>query len=206
MVRPTGISPLTILAPRIGRATISDTDAEDLDMATRDIATAMQRVTKVLQRRPETGMHDDAPAIARWQSGTRIVASHVNGTQMLTDMPDELGGSGDQVTPGWLFRAGLASCLAIRIAMGAAAEGIELATLEVLASSRSDLRGLLGIADASGEPVSAGPSDVQLHVHISAHGIPSQRLRSLVEDSHRCSPMPTALEHAVPVGLRIDVD
>jgi uncharacterized OsmC-like protein len=60
-------------------------------------------------------------------------------------MPSEVGGSGDQVTPGWLFRAGLASCAATRIAMAAAAEGIELATLEVRASSRSDTRGLLGM-------------------------------------------------------------
>ena len=175
-------------------------------MATGDLATAMQRAAKALQRRPATGIHDDAPATARWQAGTRIVASHANGTQMLTDMPGELGGSGDQVTPGWLFRAGLASCLATRIAMGAAAEGIELGRLEVLASSRSDTRGLLGMADAVGAPVFAGPCDVQLHVRIAAPGVPSQRLRALVEDSHRHSPIPAAVEHAVPVDLRIDID
>ena len=175
-------------------------------MTTQDIAAAMQRVEKVLRRRPEIGLHDDAPATARWESGTRVVASHANGTQMLTDMPGELGGSGDQVTPGWLFRAGLASCAATRIAMGAAAEGIELATLEVLASSRSDTRGLLGITDAEGEPVYAGPQDVQLHVRISARGVSPERLRTLVEDGCRCSPVPNALQNAVPVALRIDVD
>ena len=175
-------------------------------MATGDLATAMQRAAKALQRRPATGIHDDAPATARWQAGTRIVASHANGTQVLTDMPGELGGSGDQVTPGWLFRAGLASCLATRIAMGAAAEGIELGRLEVLASSRSDTRGLLGMVDAVGAPVFAGPCDVRLHVRIAAPGVPSQRLRALVEDSHRHSPIPAAVEHAVPVDLRIDID
>ena len=175
-------------------------------MTTQDIAAAMQRVEAVLRRRPEIGLHDDAPATAHWESGTQVVASHANGTQMLTDMPGELGGSGDQVTPGWLFRAGLASCAATRIAMGAAAEGIELATLEVLASSRSDTRGLLGMADAEGELVYAGPQDVQLLVRISAHGVSSERLRALVEDSHHYSPVPNALQNAVPVALRIDVD
>ena len=92
-------------------------------MASQDIAAAMQRVESVLRRRPEVGLHDDAPATARWQSGTRVVSSHANGTQIVTDMPTELGGSGDQVTPGWLLRAGLASCLATRIAMAAAAAG-----------------------------------------------------------------------------------
>ena len=95
-------------------------------MTTQRVAAALQRVAAVLRRRPEVGLHDDAPATARWEGGTRIVASHANGIRMSTDMPSELGGSGDQVTPGWLFRAGLASCFSTCIAMGAATEGIEL--------------------------------------------------------------------------------
>ncbi|HEX2789122.1 MAG TPA: OsmC family protein [Steroidobacteraceae bacterium] len=174
-------------------------------MTTQAIAAAMHRVRAVLQRRPATGLHDDAPAAARWQGGTRVVSSHANGTQLSTDMPGELGGSGDQVTPGWLFRAGLASCAATRIAMGAAAEGIELATLEVLASSRSDLRGIFGMANAEGDTVQAAPCEVQLLIRIAARGIPPDRLRALVEDSYRCSPVPNALVNAVPVALRIDV-
>lgn len=175
-------------------------------MSTQDVAAALQRVETVLQRRPEMGLHDDAPATARWERGTRVVSSHANGTQMSTDMPSELGGSGDKVTPGWLFRAGVASCAATSIAMSAAAKGIELATLEVRASSRSDTRGLLGMADADGGPVFAGPCDVQLLVHISAHGIDPARLRTLVEEGYRCSPIPNAVVNAVPVDLRIEVD
>jgi uncharacterized OsmC-like protein len=175
-------------------------------MAREDIAAAMHRVESVLRRRPEMGLHDDAPATARWQSGMRVASSHSNGTQVQTDMPTELGGSGDQVTPGWLFRAGVASCLATCIAMRAADAGIELSALEVRASSRSDLRGLLGMKDAMGEAVCAGPCDVQLVVRIKAHGIPPEQLRHLVEESHRCSPMPTALRNAVPVALRVDTD
>jgi uncharacterized OsmC-like protein len=175
-------------------------------MATHDIATAIRRVESVLRRRPETGLHDDTPVTARWQGGTRIASSHSNGTQVQTDMPTGLGGSGDQVTPGWLFRAGVASCLATCIAMRAAEAGIELSALEVRASSRSDLRGLLGMQDAMGEPVCAGPHDVQLVVRIKAHGIPSEQLRNLVEESHRCSPVHAALRKAVPVALRVDMD
>jgi uncharacterized OsmC-like protein len=175
-------------------------------MTTQAISAAITRVKAVLRRRPEAGLHDDAVATARWQGGTRVVSSHANGTQMLTDMPSELGGNGDQVTPGWLFRAGLASCFATSIAMRAATEGIELLRLEVLASSRSDTRGFLGIADASGEPVCAGPLDVQLCVHICAQGVAPDRLKTLVEESHECSPVPSAVRNAVPVALRIEVD
>jgi uncharacterized OsmC-like protein len=120
-------------------------------------------------------------------------------------MPTELGGTGDQVTPGCLMRAGLAACTATRIAMGAAAAGIELTRLELRASSRSDTRGLLGMAESDGSPVSAGPQDVQLHVTIAAHGVPAEKLRALVEESHRCSPVPCAIQEETPVGLHIEV-
>jgi uncharacterized OsmC-like protein len=175
-------------------------------MASQDVAAAMQRVESVLERRPEVGLHDDAPATARWESGTRVLSSHANGTRISTDMPTELGGTGDQVTPGWLFRAGLASCLATRIAMGAAAAGIELTELEVLAGSRSDARGIFGMVDDSGEAVCAGPRDVELVVRIAAPGASLERLRALVDDSNRCSPVSAALRDAVPTTLRVEVD
>jgi uncharacterized OsmC-like protein len=173
-------------------------------MTVQDIATALKRVESVLKDKPAVGMRDDPPASARWQAGLRVVASHANGAQVLTDMPRALGGSGDQVTPGWLLRAGLASCLATRIAMSAAATGIELTFLEVLASSRSDARGLLGMVEASGRPVGAGPRDVQLVVRISAAGVSTERLQDLVEDSDRCSPVGAALRDYVGVALRVE--
>jgi uncharacterized OsmC-like protein len=175
-------------------------------MTKEDIAAAVQRVESVLQRRPATGIHDDAPATARWRSSLQVSACHANGTQMLTDMPAELGGSGDNVTPGWLFRAGLASCLATCIAMDAASDGIDLAALEVLVTSRSDLRGLFGMADSTGVTVSAGPSEIQIQVRISAPGVSAERLRLLVEDSNRCSPISAVARDAVPIALRIKVE
>ena len=117
-------------------------------MTTRDIAAALQRVESVLRRRPEVGIHDDAPAASHWDGGLRVVTRHASGLQVVTDMPGELGGAGDQLTPGWLLRAALASCAATRIAMAAAAAGIELRSLEARAESRSDARGLLGMADS----------------------------------------------------------
>lgn len=175
-------------------------------MTMQDIATALQRAKAVFDRRPEAGLHDDAPATACWQGGTRIVSSHADGIRMVTDMPGELGGSGDQVTPGWLFRAGLASCLATCIAMAAADAGIELTRLEVIATSRSDARGLLGMTDADGESVFAGPRDVQLCVRIGAPGVTPERLRTLVKNGQSCSPVPNAVRSATPVALRIDIE
>ena len=137
-------------------------------MTMQTIAAAMQRVESVFQRRPEAGLADDTPATAHWESGTRVVSRHPNGTQVVTDMPSEIGGSGDQVTPGWLLRAALASCAATRIAMAAAAAGVELTTLDVAASSRSDARGLLGMVNADGQPVPAEPRCTACSAHRGA--------------------------------------
>lgn len=170
-----------------------------------DLAAALHRARAALQRCPALGLHDDVPATIRWEGGTHITATHANGAQIETDMPCELGGSGHRVTPGWLLRAGLASCTATRIAMAAALEGIALQTLELQVSSRSDTRGLLGMADADGAPVHAGPRDMQMRVRIAARGVSAERLRALVEYSQRSSPVPVAVQEGVKVDLRIEV-
>ena len=175
-------------------------------MTTQVIATALQRAEAVLRRRPDMGMQDDSPATVRWQGGTRVTASHANGTSVPTDMPDELGGTGHLITPGWLFRAGLASCAATSIAMAAAVEGIALTTLEVVARSRSDTRGLLGMSDAQGALVPAAPQALALLVRIAAPGASTARLRAIVELGCRHSPIPNAVQCALPLQLSIAVE
>jgi uncharacterized OsmC-like protein len=174
-------------------------------MGSREVAMAMERVGQALRRKPALGLHDDAPATVRWERGTRMVASHANGTRMQTDMPTELGGTGDQVSPGWLFRAGMASCAATTIAMHAAASGIELTELQVRITSRTDTRGLLGMEDEEGRAVYAGPSDFRMQVKIAARGVEPARLRELVERSRACAPIGNAVENAVPVAVDIEV-
>ena len=174
-------------------------------MTMQRIAAALQRVESVLRRRPDTGLHDDAPATAAWQGATRVSVAHANGTRLATDMPTELGGTGDLVTPGWLFRAGLAACATTSIALLAAARGITLETLEIDVHSRSDTRGLLGMTGADGVPVPAGPSDMAMSVRIAAAGITPEKLHALVEEGCRCSPVPGAVREATPLALRIDV-
>jgi hypothetical protein len=90
-------------------------------VTTKQIAIAMKRAESVLKRRPGAAITADPPAMANWEGGMRVVMRNEGGPSLSTDMPEELGGSGDRVTPGWLLRAGLASCLTTRIAMAAAA-------------------------------------------------------------------------------------
>jgi uncharacterized OsmC-like protein len=169
------------------------------------ITTAVHRVRSAFKRRPEVAVHSDTPATARWQGGCRVLTAHPDGTQLPTDMPPELGGTGDQVTPGWLFRAGLASCAATSIVLAAAAEGMDLAALEVHVGSVSDSRGLLGMSDEAGQPVHAGPSDMQLQVRIDAPGATPEQVRALVEAALRCSPVPSAVQHATVLSLQLEI-
>jgi uncharacterized OsmC-like protein len=171
-----------------------------------DIAAALKRLEKVLLRSPKTGLHADAPATARWNGGTRVTTRHENGTEFATDLPPEVGGEGTATTPGWLLRAGLASCVTTRIAMAAAVAGIQLSLLEIVATSRSDARGLLGMRDPYGERVPAGPDELQLHVKIaSTDATSAERLRSLVEQCNACSPVSCAVQERHPIELRIEV-
>jgi uncharacterized OsmC-like protein len=174
-------------------------------MAAADIALALDRAQSVLAKRPSAGLHDDAEGVARWAGGTRIVAAHANGHEVQTDMPAELGGTGDQVSPGWLVRAGVASCAATCIAMAAARAGVALEALDVRVSSRSDTRGVLGMTGEDGAPVPVGPQDLRMSVRIAARGASAAELRALVEEGRRLAPMSSLVEAASPMALSIEI-
>jgi uncharacterized OsmC-like protein len=175
-------------------------------MSMRAVAEALARLERVSRRRPETGLSADVTAKARWNgpdSPLRVVCRHPTGVQVCTDMPAELAGSGDQVTPGWLHRAGLASCATTSIVMLAAIEGVALTALEVDAESRSDAGGLVGRLAGDGRPVSPAPVDQRLVVRLTAAGSTPEQLRSLVQRALLRSPIPAAVMAA---GLEVQVD
>jgi uncharacterized OsmC-like protein len=176
-----------------------------IGMPLHEIDVAVKRVMAALQRRPEFGIHANPNAVAQWESGTRVVTSSPDGTKVVTDMPKEIGGTGDQVSPGWLFRAGLASCSATSITLAAASEGIALTALQVRTESRSDVRGLLGMSAPNGAPVYAGLFDIELHVTIAADGATPESLSSLVESCLAHSPIPCSVTKATPFKLHVNV-
>ena len=174
-------------------------------MAMEQVAASMERVVSALRRKPHAGLHEDTPATVRWAGGLRTVARTAAGAEVVTDMPVAIGGDDSAPTPGWLLRTALASCAVTRIAMEAASRGIELHTLEAHATSRSDLRGLVGVADADGRRVPAGPLAMDLHVRIGALGVDAGLLRELVASTPGCSPVTAAMEQPLAVGLHVEV-
>ena len=167
------------------------------------IVSALMRAHSVLCERPGTGPQNDPPAVAVWGGGTRVTARHPSGLEALSDMPTALGGEGAGVTPGWLFSASLAACATTRIAVDAALAGIELTSLEVRVETRSDLRGLFGLADEAGAPACVGPSDVCYQVAIAAENEGPERLRTLVEAACAASPNARALRPGIAVRVEM---
>lgn len=173
-------------------------------MASQEIAASLERAQAVYERRPEAAVHDDASGVVRWDGGLRMVSTHASGKQAVTDMPPEFGGGGQEVSPGWLLRSGVAACTATSIAMRAAREGIELSRLEVRVSSRSDSRGMLGMNEPDGRQVDPGPLHLEMVVSLDAEGVPPARLRELVEQANGCAPMTGVVRNAYAMPLRIE--
>ena len=116
------------------------------------------------------GLHNYTLIVVALVLGT--VSAWVWGKKVaITDMPQPMGGQGGGANPGWLLRAGMASCTATVIAMRAALLGIELRTLEVSVESESDARGLVGIPE-----VSSALGDMRMAITIGADGIDAARL------------------------------
>ena len=116
-------------------------------------------------------------------------------------MPAALGGAGSAANPGWLLRAGLASCTATVIAMRAAKLGIALDTLEVSVESESDNRGMLGLDDT----VSAGLSGLKMRVRIGAAGADGSQLQEIVRWADAHSPVACTLREAGEGKLDVEV-
>ncbi|MCR6627397.1 MAG: OsmC family protein [Pseudoxanthomonas sp.] len=169
------------------------------------IAEALRRAVAVFTRRPDKGLHDDVSARAQWQGGMQVTATHGSGVQIGTDMPAELGGGGDLPSPGWYFRAGIAACATTAIAMVAAEQDIVLDRLDVDVGSRSDARGLLGMRGADGAAIEAGPLAMQVAVYLSAAGVDAERLKSIVEEGLRRSPMQGALAGQPALTVAVSV-
>lgn len=165
------------------------------------IARALRRVEEAFARKPALAVHDDTPARARWDGGLQARVELPGGGTLQTDLAPVMGGDGAGVPPGWLMRAGLASCLASAVALRAARLGITLRRLELQVHSVSDARGLLG----SEADVCAGPLSLRLDVAIEADGVDEATLRGLVAWADAHSPVSDALRRAIDPQLRVEV-
>lgn len=161
---------------------------------------SIEQAVRYLTENPGEARSTDSFATARLGESLRVEVEGPNGDWVVTDMVTGVGGLEEHPSPGWLFRAAIASCVAATIGMEAAREGIELSSLEVQVDSESDDRGILGID----ESVPAGPLSTRVRVRARTDGVDDGRLREILETgAHRC-PVCDATKRAVDVSLEFE--
>jgi uncharacterized OsmC-like protein len=129
----------------------------------------------------------DNPALARLVDGGRAAGDRL-------PRPPPAG------RPGRIPGLALGSCAATTLAMRAAAEGVPLARVEVVVTSESDHRGLLGL-----DQVPAGPLQLRVRYRLEAPGVPADRLRALVAWAERHSPVSASTRRALPMEVELDL-
>lgn len=160
----------------------------------------LERAKRLFLEKPAAAKKANTTATAVWRDGLSCEVSGPAAEHAITDMPGPMGGNGAGANPGWLLRAGIASCAATAIAMRAALQGIALKTLEVTVDSNSDARGLVGIPD-----VSTALCNLRMSIRIGADGVDEAQLRELAAWGEANSPVGCTLRDRPHVALDVAV-
>ena len=165
-----------------------------------EIKNAIENAVRYLSEHPDEARYTDSFARATLDEALRVEVEGPDGLRVTTDMPSGVGGRGEASSPGWLFRAALASCVASTVGMGAAREGIVLRSLDVEVDSESDDHGILGMD----EVVPAGPLSVRVRVRARGEGVEDGVLRTAIETGAARCPVFDATTRAVQAKLEIE--
>jgi uncharacterized OsmC-like protein len=168
-------------------------------MGEADIAKAIAIARSYLTANPGEARYRDGAASATIEDGLRVRVTGTDGSSLVTDMVTGIGGSGSAPSPGWLFRAAYASCVATLIAMRAAEEGWVLSALDVTVDSESDDRGILGISPE----IPAGPLSIRVEVRASVPGVDAEVSRAAIEAAIARCPVHDAVARPVPVDIEV---
>jgi uncharacterized OsmC-like protein len=171
-------------------------------MSSERISDALHAAMAYLSDHPDEARYTDSPAVATLEQRLRVQVRGTSGEAVATDMPESVGGMNSAPSPGWLFRAALASCEATLIAMRAAHEGVTLSRVEVEVTSESDDRGILGLED----DIAAGPLSIAVRATVAGVGVEEAQIREVIEWADAHCPVQDTAARAVPVTLRIDVE
>ncbi|MGI9624129.1 MAG: OsmC family protein [Acidimicrobiales bacterium] len=162
------------------------------------IASRLASLAEFYVREPDRAVAEDSPATATLGSDLVCEVRGPDGWMVKTAMMAGVGGDASAPTPGWIMRSAIASCTATTVAMRAAQAGIPVQTVEVVAESESDGRGLLGIDGHHPEP-----SEMLLTVKVSAPGVAPERVEQLVKEADLSSPIGESLRKPLAVITRV---
>jgi uncharacterized OsmC-like protein len=166
-----------------------------------DIARAIAEARSWVGANRSQARYRDGAATAVIEDGLRVVTTDGDDHRLVSDMVSGVGGAGSAPSPGWLFRAANASCIATLIAMPAAELGVHLDGLQVVVDSESDDAGLLDIDPG----IPAGPLSMRVAVHLASASVPEDQVRELVAWGVAHCPVCDAVKRAVPVELVVAI-
>jgi uncharacterized OsmC-like protein len=163
------------------------------------ISEAVASASTHLTEHPDEARYRDSVARARIDEGLAVLVGDPEGLEIRTDMPRALGGGDSAPSPGWLFRAAIASCVASLVGIRAAVLEIPLDAVEVEVDSESDDRGILGLDEA----IPAGPLSVRIVVTVRARGRVAAELDELAHWAVDHCPVAEVLRRPVPVEVEV---
>ncbi len=165
-----------------------------------DIRESIESAVQYLSAHSDEARYRDTSARATLGEALRVDVSGENGERLRTDMPQAVGGRGEAPSPGWYYRAALASCVASTVAMQAAQEGITLSSLEVVVDSESDDRGILGMD----ETIPVGPLSTRIVIRAGTDS-PGREIDEMIERGAARCPVRDATKRAVEVTTEIEL-
>ena len=161
------------------------------------IADAVASASAYLTEHPEEARYRDSQATAKLEHGLVVSVTGPSGESARTDMPTGIGGTASVPSPGWLFRAATASCVAALVGIRAAATGVTLEQVEITVDSESDDRGILGL-----DPdVPAGALSMRVEANVRARGISAEATEELIRWAIDHCPVLDTVRRAVPIEL-----
>jgi uncharacterized OsmC-like protein len=165
------------------------------------IGDAVARASAYLTEHPDEARYRDSAAVARLGRNLRVDVTGPGGEKVSTDMPKGIGGEATVPSPGWLFRAATASCVASLIGIRAATLGLELAAdgVEVTVDSESDDRGILGLDDG----VAAGALSMKVVVRLTGGDLGQPAREALARWALDHCPVADTAARPVPIELEV---
>jgi len=166
-----------------------------------DIKSSIEGAVEYLKQHPDEARYTDSVARATLGDSLRVSVVGSVGDEITTDMPEAIGGLGDEPSPGWLYRAAVASCVASAVAMEAARSDVQLDSLVVEVDSESDDRGILGMD----EEIPVGPISLHVRITVRAGEAGEEKVEEVVERGARRCPVLDATERAIETKLDVQV-
>jgi uncharacterized OsmC-like protein len=165
------------------------------------IGDAVARASAYLAEHPDEARYRDSVATATLGRNLRVDVTGPGGEKVSTDMPRGIGGEATVPSPGWLFRAATASCVASLIGIRAATLGLDLdpGDVEVTVDSESDDRGILGLDD----DIAAGALSMKVVVRIGDGSVGYQEREAIARWALDHCPVADSAARPVPIELEV---